>query len=94
MVEHEEKVNNETESQTVKLPEMAGQDSGLPKWKQLKKTLSDKEILAQSVLFLAAGYETTATTLEFIAYNLATHPAVQDKLIKEVDSVLEKHVSL
>lgn len=58
----------------------------------LKKTLTNKEILSQSVLFLLAGYETTATTLEFITYNLAMNPDVQEKLIHEVDAVLENHV--
>ncbi len=50
--------------------------------------------MSQAILFLAAGYETTATTLCFVTYNLATHPGVQEKLIQEVDQVLEKHVNL
>lgn len=63
------------------------------KWnKPLKKTLTNKEILAQAILFLAAGYETSSTTLEFILYNLATHEHVQETLIDEVDRVLKKHV--
>lgn len=58
----------------------------------LKKTLTNNEILSQALLFLAAGFETTATSLEFIAYNLAMHPSVQEKLIDEVDQVLENNV--
>jgi cytochrome P450 family 3 subfamily A len=61
---------------------------------KLKNTLTKSEILAQAIVFLAAGYETTATTLEFISYNLATNQDVQDILIDEVDQVLDKHVSL
>ena len=58
----------------------------------LKKTLTPSEILSNAILFLLAGYETTATTLGWISYNLALNHQVQDKLIEEVDSVLEKHV--
>ncbi|XP_068941478.1 cytochrome P450 3A2-like [Petaurus breviceps papuanus] len=32
--------------------------------------LSDEEILAQSIIFLFAGYETTSFTLSCLAYNL------------------------
>ncbi|XP_076416471.1 cytochrome P450 3A21-like [Peromyscus maniculatus bairdii] len=52
------------------------------------KPLSDLEILAQSITFIFAGYETTSTTLTFIAYILATHPNVQKKLQHEIDAVL------
>lgn len=58
----------------------------------LKRTLTNREILSQAVLFLLAGYETTATTLEWVSYCLAKHQDVQDKLIAEIDQVLEKHV--
>lgn len=64
------------------------------KWNgHLKKTLSNDEIISQSLLFFVAGYDTTAGTLEFISYNLATNPDAQEKLIAEVDRVLDKHVS-
>ena len=61
---------------------------------KLKNTLTNSEILSQAILFFAAGYETTATTLEYISYNLATHQDVQDILIDEIDQVLDKHVRL
>ncbi|NXF01135.1 CP3AC protein, partial [Smithornis capensis] len=54
----------------------------------LDKTLSDEEILAQSLIFVFAGYETTSSTLSYIAYNLATHPDVQQRLQDEVDANL------
>lgn len=60
--------------------------------KMSKKSLTDAEILSQAILFLAAGYETTATTLEWITYNLALNPEVQETVIQEIDSVLEKYV--
>ncbi|KFW06596.1 Cytochrome P450 3A40, partial [Eurypyga helias] len=52
------------------------------------KSLSDEEILAQSLLFVFAGYETTSSTLSYISYNLATHPDVQRRLQDEIDATL------
>ncbi|XP_020833445.1 cytochrome P450 3A9-like [Phascolarctos cinereus] len=52
------------------------------------KDLSDEEILAQSITFLFAGYETTSSVLSFLFYKLATHPEIQQKLQKEIDAVL------
>ncbi|XP_057891786.1 cytochrome P450 3A29-like [Melospiza georgiana] len=54
----------------------------------LDKTLSDEEILAQALIFVFAGYETTSSTLSYIAYNLAIHPDVQQRLQDEVDAHL------
>ncbi|GFY55818.1 cytochrome P450 3A8 [Trichonephila inaurata madagascariensis] len=53
--------------------------------------LAEIELLAQCVLFFLVGYETTASTLTFLAYELALNPEWQDKLIEEVDKVFEKH---
>ncbi|XP_072453767.1 cytochrome P450 3A4-like [Notamacropus eugenii] len=53
-----------------------------------QKDLSDEEILAQSIIFLFAGYEATSTVLSFLFYNLATHPEIQQKLQEEIDAVL------
>ncbi|XP_058536718.1 cytochrome P450 3A6-like [Ochotona princeps] len=50
------------------------------------KALTDTELLAQSITFLFAGYETTSNALSFIMYLLATHSDVQQKLQQEVDS--------
>ena len=57
-----------------------------------KKTLTNSEILSQSIIFLLAGSDTTATTLCWISHNLAMNPECQERLIKEVDSELEKYV--
>ena len=59
---------------------------------KLKKTLTFNEIMATAVLFLSAGYETTANTLCFIAYNLALNSNVQEKACNEIDKILENHV--
>ncbi|XP_028362394.1 cytochrome P450 3A12 isoform X1 [Phyllostomus discolor] len=50
------------------------------------KALSDLELIAQSIIFIFAGYETTSTTLSFLMYLLATHPDVQQKLQEEIDT--------
>ncbi|EDV25748.1 Cytochrome P450 3A12 [Trichoplax sp. H2] len=52
--------------------------------------LSDDDIVAQSFVFLLAGYETTASTLSFISYLLALNPDVQEKLINEIDDAFSR----
>lgn len=47
--------------------------------------LNDNEILAQAMMFIFAGYETSSSSLGFLAYNLATHPEIQKALQKEID---------
>nr|XP_036873816.1 cytochrome P450 3A12-like [Manis javanica] len=50
------------------------------------KALSDMELVAQSIIFIFAGYETTSSALSFLMYLLATHPDVQQKLQEEIDA--------
>ncbi|VDM24273.1 unnamed protein product [Toxocara canis] len=55
--------------------------------------LTEGELIAQGYLFLVAGYETTATTLQFIIYSLAANPHVQEIAHKQiVDTVGDKEV--
>ncbi|WAQ96340.1 CP3A4-like protein, partial [Mya arenaria] len=51
--------------------------------------MSDREIVAQSMTFLLAGYETTSAVLAFLTHALATNDDVQNKLCEEVDEVLK-----
>lgn len=59
-----------------------------------KKTLTNRQIIAQALLFMIAGSDTTGTALTYTSYFLALNTEYQDKLIQEIDTVLEKHVML
>ena len=54
--------------------------------------MTETEMIAQSILFLAAGYDTTSLTVTYLAYCLALNPDVQEKLIEEIDTVLADKV--
>lgn len=54
-----------------------------------KKVLSDNEIVANTMAILGAGFETTASTLSFVAYSLAVNPSVQDTLREEIMSAVK-----
>jgi cytochrome P450 len=54
--------------------------------------LTHEEVLAQSLVFFLAGFETTANTFSLLGYNLAVYPACQDKVIAEIDEVMKGQV--
>jgi cytochrome P450 len=60
-----------------------------PEYKKLGITKTT--VLSQAMVFLLAGFETTATTLTVLSYRLAKNPEIQDKLIEEVDAYLDRH---
>ncbi|XP_036413074.1 cytochrome P450 3A56-like [Colossoma macropomum] len=62
-------------------PEKAADQQG----EEIKKGLSDHEILSQSISFIFAGYETSSSTLSFFFYNMATNPETMKKLQEEID---------
>ena len=50
--------------------------------------LTKDEIVAQGVLFFIAGYESTASSITFLLYNLALNPEIQQKLYDEIEDVV------
>ena len=58
--------------------------------KQDKVILTDDIILAQSILFILAGFDTTQSLLLFSIYELALCPGVQEKLANEVRKAKNK----
>ncbi|TOF86303.1 hypothetical protein CGJ15_25250, partial [Vibrio parahaemolyticus] len=56
-----------------------------------KQVLTDKSIVAQSVLFLIAGYDTTASTLAFASFLLAKYPVHQQRLRQELQQMVQEH---
>ncbi|KAJ9576188.1 hypothetical protein L9F63_006921 [Diploptera punctata] len=60
--------------------------------KQSNNTVLDEDtIIAQSILFLLAGFETSSTLLTCMSYELALNQDIQDKLREEVKHVLDRH---
>ncbi|KAG8175868.1 hypothetical protein JTE90_026994 [Oedothorax gibbosus] len=55
------------------------------------KNLTVNEMVAQCVIFFLAGYDTTASTLSNVTYCLALNQEVQDKLRREIDTVIDQH---
>lgn len=49
--------------------------------------LKDSEILAQMVLFILAGYDTSSNILGLTCYNLAVFPEAQERVIEEISQV-------
>ena len=47
--------------------------------------LSNEEIVGEVMIFILAGYETTSNALSYTAYLLALNPAIQDRLIREIN---------
>lgn len=71
MVDHEKEVDNNQQEDKQQLG-------------SLKKTLNDKEIVGQALVFMLAGYETTSVLLTFFFYVMATEPEIQEKVYEEI----------
>ena len=51
-----------------------------------QRGLNDDELIANALVVLMAGYDTTATTLTWMCYLLATNQHVQKKLVDAIDN--------
>lgn len=56
----------------------------------VKKKLTEEEILAQSVLFFSVGFETSSQLLAYAGYCLALNPDVQDTAYEKIIEALQK----
>ncbi|XP_060076184.1 cytochrome P450 3A9-like [Ylistrum balloti] len=54
----------------------------------VNKKLSTDEIIASSVLFFVAGYETTASLLQYSAYELAVNPDIHERMLQEIQDTI------
>ncbi|CAL1529340.1 unnamed protein product [Lymnaea stagnalis] len=61
-------------------------------WSNLPKFLTEEELIAQSMLIIFAGFETTATSLQMCFYNLAKYPEIQAKVYEELTQVAASDV--
>lgn len=50
----------------------------------------DDDLTAQCFVFFLAGFDTVTTHLGFVAYELALNQDIQDKLVQEIDDVMEE----
>ncbi|GJQ77436.1 hypothetical protein Trydic_g20834, partial [Trypoxylus dichotomus] len=53
-----------------------------------KQKLSDLDIAAQALVFFFAGFDSVATLMSFLGYELAVNPDIQQKLQQEIDETL------
>ncbi|KAK3760694.1 hypothetical protein RRG08_010667 [Elysia crispata] len=54
------------------------------------KPLADIEIMAHSMTFLLAGYETSGAVLAYFFHELAKHPELQERLLEEINDSIGK----
>lgn len=52
--------------------------------------MTNDEVMANAMVFMLAGYDTTASTLSFVLHLLTNYPDVQEKVRQEINDVLEK----
>lgn len=72
----------------------AREDQKDPTSKTPKYPLKDATVVANSILFILAGYDTTANTLSFVAFQLARHPEEQQRVRQELLDIIKEHGEL
>ncbi|RVE45547.1 hypothetical protein evm_009812 [Chilo suppressalis] len=59
--------------------------------KKLQLPVTDDFMIAQCIVFFAAGFETSATTLSYTLFELAKRPDILKKVQAEIDEFLIRH---
>lgn len=59
--------------------------------KDNEKPFSLDEIVANTILFFIAGFDTSSSVMNFSLYQLARNPEIQEKTREEIKNVLQKH---
>lgn len=59
--------------------------------KEVTIEITDELIAAQAFIFFIAGNETTACAIGYVLYLLARHPDIQNKVVEELTTVLQRH---
>lgn len=68
------------------ISELGGRDFSQYK----NRGLTENEILVNSIVFFAAGFDTTSNAITFAVYELARNSSMQDRLIVEIDREIGK----
>ena len=87
--EEEEEVVHSKMEEEGECPIHDGAATSRKKPSRERRRLTDEEVVGQAVIFLMAGYETTANTLAYTSYLLALNPDIQEKLQSEIDSYFD-----
>ncbi|XP_046964438.1 cytochrome P450 6B7-like [Vanessa cardui] len=53
--------------------------------------VDDNLLIAQCILFFAAGFETTSTTTSFVLYELSKRKDAQIRVLEEIDDYFQRH---
>lgn len=77
----ETEYNDETEDTSFPINELKSSTS------RKSSELSVDDIAAHAMVFFFAGFSTLTSLLCFMTYELAVHPDVQDRLMKEIDNL-------
>lgn len=56
-----------------------------------EKQVTLDEIIANTILFFVAGFDTSSSLMSFAVYELARHPNIQEKAREEINTVLQKY---
>lgn len=99
MIDHEQEESNQNETTShedkLGLKKSSSSDSTFVSKDfslDFSLALTDKEILAQALIFLIAGYETTSSMMSFFFYVMATEPEIQEKVYAEIQQEMGDEV--